>query len=210
MQSRRLEAGPADPGMQHLPDVVRSRLDSWYPSHLPARFRPPTPHRSPRLLRPLPLALAALLLVLLAASAAAGPTRALTEVIVNLAGSHPSASPTPRPHSHVRSGPAQERAGVAITSVTPVQAAPEPILDPALAARRHRTASEARTALPTPAASPQSTAAVSPPPPASPSPGIVEIDPPDTPATPGTQEPSPAPQPTPAVPAAPPALPLSS
>jgi hypothetical protein len=206
MQSRRLEAGPADPGTHHLPDVVRSRLDSWYPSHLPARFRPPTPHRSPRLLRPLPLALAALLLVLLAAGAAAGPTRALTEVIVNLAGSHPSASPTPRPHSQVRSGgPAQGRAGVAITAVTPVEAAPAPILDPALAARTHRTASEARTALPTPAASPQSTAAVSPP--ASPSPGIVEIDPP---ATPGTQEPSPAPQPTPAVPAAPPALPLSS
>jgi hypothetical protein len=202
MQSRRLEAGPADPGTHHLPDVVRSRLDSWYPSHLPARFRPPAPHRSPRLLRPLPLALAALLLVLLAASAAAGPTRALTDVIVNLAGSHPAASPTPRAHSQVRSGPAQARPAAATTAVTPVQAAPAPQVDPALAARAHQTASQARTTLPIPAASPQSTVAASPP--ASPSPVIVEGTPN---ATPDALGPSPTPQPTPAVPAIPPGVP---
>src|SRR2546421_12935235 len=144
MQSPRLEARPADPGMQHLPDVVRTRLDTWYPSHLPARFRPRVRPRPPRLLRPLPLALAALLLVLLAAGAAAGPTKALTDAIVNLAGSHPAATPTPRARSEVRSAPGQVRPAAATITVTAVPANPAALAGPTLI-RTHRTASGSRT-----------------------------------------------------------------
>jgi hypothetical protein len=175
MQSRRLEAGPADPGMQHLPDVVRTRLDTWYPSHLPARFRPRAQQRSPRLLRPLPLALAALLLVLLAAGAAAGPTRALTDAIVNLAGSHPAPTPTPRAHSEVRSAPGQARpAGAAIT-VTPVPANPAALAGPTLI-RTHRTASGSRTMAPLPVSSADPLVAGSPLPSASPPPPQTNSD----------------------------------
>jgi hypothetical protein len=147
--------------MQHLPDVVRTRLDTWYPSHLPARFRPRAQQRPPRLLRPLPLALAALLLVLLAAGAAAGPTRALTDAIVNLAGSHPAATPTPRARSEVRS--ATGRPGAATITVTPEPANPAALAGPTLI-RVHRTASGSRTMAPIPVSSSDPLAAGSPPP----------------------------------------------
>src|SRR5437868_6774051 len=153
MQSPRLEAGPADPGMQHLPDVVRTRLDTWYPSHLPARFRPRAQQRSPRLLRPLPLALAALLLVLLAAGAAAGPTRALTDAIVNLAGSHPATTPTPRPRGDVRSAPGLVRPAAATITVTPIPANPAALAGPS-AIHTQRTASGSRTMAPLPSSDP--------------------------------------------------------
>jgi hypothetical protein len=163
MQSRRLGAGPADPGMRHLPDVVRARLDSWYPSHLPARFLPRAQPRTPRLLRPLPLALAALLLVLLVAGAAAGPTKALTDAIVNLAGSHPSATPTPRSHSEVRSAPTQVLPAVAAIAVTPIPATPAVYAAPAVI-HTHRTASGSRTMRPLPLVSFQPVSAQAPPP----------------------------------------------
>lgn len=162
MQSRRLEAGPADPGMQHLPDVVRTRLDTWYPAHLPARFRPRVQQRPPRLLRPLPLALAALLLVLLAAGAAAGPTRAL-DAIVNLAGSHPAATPTPRARGEVRSAPGQLQPAAAAIAVTPVPANPAALAGPTMIQTR-RTASGARTLAPLPVQSTDQLVASSPPP----------------------------------------------
>jgi hypothetical protein len=40
MQTPGLGAGPADPGNRHLPELVRTRLDSWYPSRLAPRFQP--------------------------------------------------------------------------------------------------------------------------------------------------------------------------
>src|SRR6202011_3578812 len=162
MQSRRLEAGPADPGMQHLPDVVRTRLDTWYPSHLPPRFRPRAQQRSPRLLRPLPLAVAALLLVLLAAGAAGGPTRALTDAIVNLAGSHPAATPTPRARSEVRSATGQARSAAGTVTVTPEAPNAVAMAGPTLI-RVHRTASGSRTMAPLPVSSSDPLAAGSPP-----------------------------------------------
>jgi len=133
--------------MRHLPEVVRTRLDTWYPSHLPARFRPPAQPRSSRLLRPLPLALAALLLVLLAAGAAAGPTRVLTGALVNLAGSHPSPTPTPRPRSDASSSSGQVRPAAATIVVTPIPANPAALAGPA-AIRGPQAASSSRTMAP--------------------------------------------------------------
>jgi hypothetical protein len=184
--------------MQHLPDVVRTRLDTWYPSHLPARFRPRVQPRSPRLLRPLPLALAALLLVLLAAGAAAGPTRALTDAIVNLAGSHPAATPSPHPRSDVRSAPGVVRPAAATITVTPIPANPAALAGPSVV-RIQRTASGSRTMAPLPTS--DTLLAGSPPPPPSPSPQLPDGNPSGSP----DPRPSPPPVPSPSVgPAAPP------
>jgi hypothetical protein len=198
MQSPRLEAGPADPGMQHLPEVVRARLDSWYPSHLPARFRVPAPRRTPLLLRPLPLALAALLLVLLAASAAAGSTRTLTDAIVNLANARPAASPTPRPHSDSSSAPAPVRPAAATIVATPIPAVSGPIAVPAPEVRTAGTASGARVNAPTPGSTPAPSATPSPT--ASVSPEVVDGNPG---ANRDTLQPAPPPQPTSALPLTP-------
>jgi hypothetical protein len=175
--------------MQHLPDVVRTRLDSWYPAHLPARFRPRARPRAPRLLRPLPLALAALLLVLLAAGAAAGPTRVLTDAIVNLAGSHPATTPSPHARGEVRSAPGQSRQ--ATTTVTAVPANPAALAGPTLI-RTHRTASGSRTMPPLPISSSDPLLAGSPPPSSSPLP---ETNPNGSPG----DQPSPPPSPSPSL-----------
>jgi hypothetical protein len=148
MQTPGLEAGPADPGKRHLPELVRTRLDSWYPSHLAPRFQPSQRPRPSPFLRPLPLVLAVLLLVLLAATALAGSPRALTDVIVNLAGSHPGATPTPRPHSAVAVGPAQMQPAPAATVTTPTLVTPNPGDSGLLAAHNPGFASAARTSAP--------------------------------------------------------------
>ena len=77
MQSPGLEAGPADPGLDHLPELVRTRLDSWYPRRLPDRFNASQRTRVRRLLRPLPvsLALAGFLVAVVVAIALAGSPR---------------------------------------------------------------------------------------------------------------------------------------
>ncbi|PZR99944.1 MAG: hypothetical protein DLM67_02635 [Candidatus Nephthysia bennettiae] len=186
--------------MQHLPDVVRTRLDTWYPSHLPARFRPRVQPRSPRLLRPLPLALAALLLVLLAAGAAAGPTRALTDAIVNLAGSHPAATPTPRARSDVRSAPGLVRPAAATITVTPIPANPAALAGPS-AIHTQRTASGSRTMAPLPTSNSMVVGTPAPPAQPSPSPLLPDSNPSGSP----DQQPSPPPVSSPStVPAAPP------
>jgi hypothetical protein len=160
MQTPGLEAGPADPGNRHLPELVRTRLDSWYPSRLAPRFQPSQRPRTPSFLRPLPLVLAALLLVLLAATALAGSPRALTDVIVNLAGSHPT--PTPRAHSAVAVGSGQVRPAPAAVVTSPTLATPSPGDAGLLAAHNQRFASAARTSAPIPALSPDPLASVSP------------------------------------------------
>jgi hypothetical protein len=162
MQTPGLEAGPADPGKRHLPELVRTRLDSWYPSHLAPRFQPSQRPRTPPFLRPVPLVLAAVLLVLLAATALAGSPRALTDVIVNLAGSHPGATPTPRPHSAVALGPGQVQPAPAAIVTTPTLVTPSPGDTGLLAAHNQRFASSARTSTPVPALSPDPMADVSP------------------------------------------------
>jgi hypothetical protein len=148
MQTPGLEAGPADPGKRHLPELVRTRLDSWYPSHLAPRFQPSQRPRPSPFLRPLPLVLAALLLVLLAATALAGSPRALTDVIVNLAGSHPGATPTPHPHSAVAVGPAQIQPAPAAIVTNPSLVTPSPADSGLLAVRNPGLASAARTSAP--------------------------------------------------------------
>jgi hypothetical protein len=162
MQTPGLEAGPADPGNRHLPELVRTRLDSWYPSRLAPRFQPSQRPRTRPFLRPLPLVLAALLLVLLAATALAGSPRALTDVIVNLAGSHPGATPTPRPHSAVAMGSGQVQPAPAANVTTPTLASPSPGDAGLLAAQNQRLASAARTSTPIRALSPDPLASVSP------------------------------------------------
>ena len=131
MQSPGLEGAPADPGVHHLPELVRARLDSWYPRRLPARFRPSQRPRAPRLLRPVPLAFAALLLVLLAATALAGSPKALTDVIVNLGGSRPAATPTPRPPTAAAAAPIRLQAAPAAIVTTPNLVTPGPASSPA-------------------------------------------------------------------------------
>ena len=101
MHTQRLEGGPAEPVTRQLPELVCSRLDSWYPCRLPARFLPRRGQRTPGLLRPLPLLLAAVLLALLAAATLAGSSRGLTDALVNLSGMRPAATPTPHPQGAV-------------------------------------------------------------------------------------------------------------
>ena len=161
MQTPGLEAGPADPGNRHLPELVRTRLDSWYPSRLAPRFQPSQRPRTRSFLRPLPLVLAALLLVLLAATALAGSPRALTDVIVNLAGSHPGATPTPSPHSAIAVGSGQVQPAPAADVTTAALATPS-LGDAGLLAQNQRFASAARTSTPIPALSPDPLASVSP------------------------------------------------
>jgi hypothetical protein len=134
MQSPGLEAGPADPGVHHLPQLVRTRLDSWYPRRLPARFRPSQRPRAPRLLRPVPLALAALLLAVLAATALAGSPKALTDVIVTLGGSRPAATPTPRQRIAAPEAATRLQPAPAAIVTTPNLVTPGPASSPALPA----------------------------------------------------------------------------
>jgi hypothetical protein len=132
MQSPGLEAVHADPGVRHLPELVRTRLDTWYPRRLPARFRPSRPSPAPRLLRPLLLALAALLLALLAAAALTGSPRALSDVIVNLGGTHPAVTPTPRQRIAEPAAPAQVQPAAVVS--TPNLVTPRPASSPTLPA----------------------------------------------------------------------------
>ena len=145
MESPGLEAGGADPGVRHLPELVRTRLDTWYPRRLPARFRPSRPSPAPRLLRPLPLAFAALLLALLAAAALTGSPRALGDVIVNLGGSHPAVTPTPRQRIAEPAAAAELQPAAVVT--TPNMVTPRPASSPALPAFG-QVASAARMAIP--------------------------------------------------------------
>jgi hypothetical protein len=132
MQSPGLEAVHADPGVRHLPELVRTRLDTWYPRRLPARFRPSRPSPAPRLLRPLLLALTALLLALLAAAALTGSPRALSDVIVNLGGTHPAVTPTPRQRIAEPAAPAQVQPAAVVS--TPNLVTPRPASSPTLPA----------------------------------------------------------------------------
>jgi hypothetical protein len=145
MESSGLEAGGADPGVRHLPELVRTRLDTWYPRRLPARFRPSRPSPAPRLLRPLPLAFAALLLALLAAAALTGSPRALSDVIVNLGGSHPAVTPTPRQRIAEPVAAAELQPAAVVT--TPNLVTPRPASSPAVPAFG-QVASAARMATP--------------------------------------------------------------
>jgi hypothetical protein len=194
MQTPGLEAGPADPGNRHLPELVRTRLDSWYPSRLAARFQPSQRPRTRPFLRPLPLVLAALLLVLLAATALAGSPRALTDVIVNLAGSHPGATPSPRPHSAVAGESGQVQLAPAANVTTPTLATPSPG-DAGLLAQNQRFASAARTSTPIPALSPDPLASVSPGLSTPEAAGGRPVN--SGPTSPPAKPPSPTPEPTP-------------
>lgn len=130
MHTQGLGGGPADPAAPQLPELLRSRLDSWYPQGLPARFRPLRRHRLPSVWRPVPLLLAAVLLVLLAAVTLAGPSRGLTDVLVNLAGRHPAPTPTPHSQGAAPAGSvdslrsAQRISTAAVASTPPSQAGP--------------------------------------------------------------------------------------
>jgi hypothetical protein len=137
MESSGLEAGGADPGVRHLPELVRTRLDTWYPRRLPGRFRPSRPSPAPRLLRPLPLAFAALLLALLAAAALTGSPRALGDIIVNLGGSHPAVTPTPRQRIAEPAAAAETQPAAVVT--TPNLVTPRPALGQVASAARMAT-----------------------------------------------------------------------
>jgi hypothetical protein len=137
MESSGLEAGGADPGVRHLPELVRTRLDTWYPRRLPARFRPSRRSPAPRLLRPLPLAFAALLLALLAAAALTGSPRALGDIIVNLGGRHPAVTPTPRQRIAGPAAAAETQPAAVVT--TPKLVTPRPALGQVASAARMAT-----------------------------------------------------------------------
>lgn len=129
MHTRRLEGGPAEPGAQHLPDLVRTRLESWYPYQLPSRFRPARRLRAPGLWRPLPLVLAVVLLALLAAASLAGPSRSLTDALVNLAGIRPAATPTAHPQGAVPAG-SSDPITSAVSAMEPTRTSAAPSAGP--------------------------------------------------------------------------------
>jgi hypothetical protein len=87
--------GPSGSKELEWADVIQNELNSWDPSRLSTRFHPRSHHRAPGVWRPLPLALAVLLVALLAATALAGGPRGLTMVIANLATGRPQPSATP-------------------------------------------------------------------------------------------------------------------
>jgi hypothetical protein len=94
--------GPSRPNQSEWAQMIQTELNSWDPSCLSSSFHPRIRQRGPAAVwRPVPVALAMLIVALLAATALAGGPRALTIAIGNLAGGRPqpTATPAPAPHS---------------------------------------------------------------------------------------------------------------
>jgi hypothetical protein len=92
--------GPSRPNQSEWAQMIQTELNSWDPSCLSASFNPrPRQRGAAAVWRPLPVALAMLIVALLAATALAGGPRALTVVIGNLAGGRPQPTATPAPRS---------------------------------------------------------------------------------------------------------------
>jgi hypothetical protein len=90
--------GPSRPNQSEWAQMIQTELNSWDPSCLSSSFHPRARQRGAAAVwRPIPLALAMLIVALLAATALAGGPRALTIAIGNLAGGRPQPTATPAP-----------------------------------------------------------------------------------------------------------------
>jgi hypothetical protein len=96
--------GPPGPNESDWAQVIQIELNSWDPRLLSPRFQPRRRQRAIPVLRPLPLALVALVAVTLAATVLAGGPRALTMAIVHLASGRPQPTATPAPPAPHRAG----------------------------------------------------------------------------------------------------------
>ena len=96
--------GPPGPNESDWAQVIQIELNSWDPRLLSPRFQPRRRQRAIPVLRPLPLALVALVAVMLAATVLAGGPRALTMAIVHLASGRPQPTATPAPPAPHRAG----------------------------------------------------------------------------------------------------------
>ena len=85
--------GPPGSNDSECAHLIHAELSSWDPGFLSARFHPRSRPRAMPVLRPLPLTLVALLAAVVTAAVLAGGPRALTAVIVNLAGVRPPPPP---------------------------------------------------------------------------------------------------------------------
>jgi len=86
--------GPPGSNDSECAHLIHAELSSWDPGFLSARFHPRSRPRAMPVLRPLPLTLVALLAAVVTAAVLAGGPRALTAVIVKLAGGRTQPPPT--------------------------------------------------------------------------------------------------------------------
>jgi len=117
--------GPSRPNQSDWARMIQTELNSWDPSCLPPSFHPRSQSRPTAAWRPLPLALAVLLGVLLAATALAGGPRALGGAIETLTGSG-KPQPSSPPATRAPTGALVLQPGPAASSATPATAVQSP------------------------------------------------------------------------------------
>lgn len=117
--------GPSGPREFEWAHVIQTELNSWDPSCLSPHFRPRPRLRAAGVLRPLPVALLVVIMVVLAATALAAGPRTLSTVIGTLTTRpKPSATPvTPHASRVVRTGSPNSASGAASGATTGTPAA---------------------------------------------------------------------------------------